>query len=322
MLNFEPVKQLLIILNLNLMKKTLLSVLALGMAAGVSAQVVEVASLKEVKTSSPLAVNLAKVSPDGSYAIVSDVLSTSLYKVDLNNGTTTTVTPNGSALELRFSPDSRTVVFKRATTGEHRLRFYSVESVDLATGKENQLAKPARHAANYSVSPKGNLTIAGESAVARTVRMTAKAADEAPRAVVGINKGHLEVTTADGVTTFIDPQGRGSYLWPSLSPDGTKIVYYKSGDGCFICDLDGSNAREIGYVHSPAWLNDKIIIGSQEKDNGLTITEASIVAADLAGTIQTLTDSSLLGMAPSASADGKTITFGTADGKLYILNLK
>ena len=305
------------------MKKTLLSVLALGMAAGVSAQVVEVASLKEVKTSSPLAVNLAKVSPDGSYAIVSDVLSTSLYKVDLNNGTTTTVTPNGSALELRFSPDSRTVVFKRATTGEHRLRFYSVESVDLTTGKENQLAKPARHAANYSVSPKGNLTIAGESAVARTVRMTAKAADEAPRAVVGINKGHLEVTTADGVTTFIDPQGRGSSLWPSLSPDGTRIVYYKATSGCVTCNLDGSDVKPLGYLHGAVWIDNNTVVGFQDIDDGTVTTESKIIAKSIDGQVsQTLSDDSLIAFNPTVSKDGKRIAFSTDRGELYILTIK
>ncbi|MDE6300712.1 MAG: hypothetical protein K2M19_03240 [Muribaculaceae bacterium] len=302
------------------MKKTLLSLLAMSLAAGVSAQVVEVTGLKEVKTSKPLSVNLVKVSPDGSYAIVSDIASTALHKVNLSTGATSVVTSNGSALELKFSPDSRSVVFKRSVTGDHRLRYHSVESVDLATGVEHQLAKPARHAANYTVSPKGNLTIAGESAIARTVSLNG--VKEAPRAVVGINKGHLEVTTPDGNTKFIDPQGRGSYLWPSLSPDGTKIVYYKSGDGCFVCDLDGSNARSLGFVHAPVWMNDKVVLGSQEYDNGLTVTASSIVAADMNGTIQTLTDASLLGMSPSVSTDGKTVTFGTADGKLYVLTLK
>ena len=31
--------------------------------------------------------------------------------------------------------------------------------------------------------------------------------------------------TVDGKTTTIDPQGRGSYLWPALSPDGTWLYF-------------------------------------------------------------------------------------------------
>lgn len=304
------------------MKKTLLSLLAMGMAVGMNAQVVEVSGIKEVKTSEPLAVNLAKVSPDGSYVIISDLASTALRKVNLSTGATSIVTDNGNALELKFSPDSRAVVFKRSITGDRHLRYHSVESLDLTTNTEHQLAKPARHAANFTVSPKGNLTIAGENSIIRTVSLNSNKVQEAPKAVVGINKGHLEVTTPDGVTNFIDPQGRGSYLWPSLSPDGTKIVYYKSGNGCFVCNLDGSNARSLGYVHAPVWLNNEVVIGCQDYDNGHVVTSSAIVATDMSGNIQTLTDPSLLGMCPSASADGKTVTFGTADGKLYVLTLK
>lgn len=304
------------------MKKTLLSMLALGMAFGVGAQVVEVAGLQEVKLAQPLSVDLAKVSPDGSFAIVSCNTSTALHKVDLTTGSSTMITPSGRALELQFTPDSRSVIFKRSVTGPKKLRYHSVESVDLTSGAELQLAKPARHAANYSVTKRGTLTIAGENGAARSMSLHGKKVQETPRAIVGINKGHLEVTDATGTTRFIDPQGRGSYLWPSVSPDGTRIVYYKSGSGCFVCDIDGSNVRPLGYIHAPAWLNDQAVIGCQDYDDGMYVTSSAIVAADMNGTIQTLTDPALLGMGPSASADGKTVTFGTADGKLYVLTLK
>lgn len=50
--------------------------------------------------------------------------------------------------------------------------------------------------------------------------------------------------------------------------------------------------------------------------------KSAIVAADLRGTLQTLTDESIIGLNPTVSADGSRIAFATAAGELYVINLK
>lgn len=304
------------------MKKPLLSVLAL-MAAIVSAgaQVVEVASVQPVAVANNLQVDRACISPDGTFAIVSDLESTALSRVDLTTGSVAKISDNGSALKLQFSPDGRAVVFSAATVAPDHRRFYSVEGVDLALGTTRHLAAPARHGANFAISPKGALSIAGANGLS-THSVSGEATSLAPTTVVGINRGHLEVTTPDGVTRNIDPQGKGSYLWPSLSPDGTRIAYYLVHKGCYVCNLDGSNPVHMGYLQSAKWLNDEVLVACQTEDDGTQITFSPIVAADLKGNIQTIADGTLLGLSPTASADGKTVAFGTVDGKLYIINLR
>lgn len=147
-----------------------------------------------------------------------------------------------------------------------------------------------------------------------------KAATAQP--VVSIHYGHLEVTTPDGKTVTLDPQGRGSYLWPQLSPDGTKIVYYLARHGCFVCNLDGSDVRPLGYLHGARWINNDAVVGFQDYDDGAVTYKSAIVAADLQGTHQTLTDESIIGLNPSVSADGSRIAFATTAGELYVINLK
>lgn len=302
------------------MKKALLT-LALGAAAiFADAQVVDVQSVAKVPLQNDLQVNIARVSPDGTFAVVSSNTDNALYRVDIANGAVARVADNGSALELAFTPNGEGVVYKSARTDKNHLRYYSVKGLELSTGNVRTLAKEARHCANYSVSPTGVLAInAGGRYNARTF---AGARANGGQAVVGINRGHLEVTTPDGKTANIDPQGRGSYLWPSLSPDGSKVVYYLVGHGCYVCNLDGTNARPLGYVHAPRWLNNDVVIGCQDIDNSEIITSSAIIAAKLDGTIQTLTDSKVIGINPSATADGKAITFSTPAGDLYIINLK
>lgn len=302
------------------MNKVLLT-LALGAGALIAnAQVVEVQQVTKVPVQGDLQVNIPRISPDGRFAVVSSNSDQALYRVDLTTGAQTRVAENGSALELSFTPGSEAIVYKMASVRDNHMRYYSVEGLELETGYHRTLAKAARHCASYTVSPSGVVSInAGGRFSARS--FAGKKA-QGGQAVVGIHYGHLEVTTPDGRTVNLDPQGKGSYLWPSLSPDGTKITYYLSGHGCFVCNLDGSDVRPLGYVHAPRWLNNDIVIGCQDYDNGQFITASTIVAANLNGDIQSLTDPALLGINPSASADGKAISFSTATGDLYVITLK
>ena len=182
------------------MKKTFLSVLAVVMALSVSARELEVVSIDRVPTQTLS--EMATISPDGTFAVVGSMGGGALYRVDLASGESSKITSNGNANALAISPDGQNVVF-RAVSNKGKLRYNSLEQVNLATGKQTQLVKPSRNLAT-------GLAISndGVSAV-QNGRLQAKklgAAKAAVRPVATINYGHLDITTADGRTTTIDPQ--------------------------------------------------------------------------------------------------------------------
>lgn len=80
--------------------------------------------------------------------------------------------------------------------------------------------------------------------------------------------------------------------------------------------------RPLGYIHGARWINNESVVGFQDYDNGTEVLKSTIVAANLQGTIQTLTDDSVIGINPSVSADGSRIVFSTIAGDLYVINLK
>lgn len=301
------------------MNKILLALGGSVLSLAATAQVVEVQSIAQVPVQG-LEVNIARLNPAGTAVVASSNADNALYSVDLATGAVTRVADNGSALELAFSTDGSAIVYKTSTTKD-RLRYYRVTTTDLTAGSTRHLTGESRHCASFSVSDQGVLSLSDQGRL-QARSFAGKKLSVAAQPVVSINRGHLEVTMPDGTTTSIDPQGRGSYLWPTLSPDGTKIAYYAVGFGCYVCNLDGSDPKPLGYIHAPRWLNNDVVIGCKDYDDGTFITSASIVAADLKGNVQTLTPDTIIALNPSATADGRAIAFSTPAGELYVITLK
>lgn len=298
------------------MKKFLITVVLICSGTMAYAQLVDVESVQQIRLSENVIVNHPTISPDGSFAVVSDLASTALRRVDLATGKVDLITDNGSGVDVRISPDYQNVVYRQITTGKNRLRYTALKAYNFASGSVQQVLKPSRNL--NGVAFNGTDVVAIEKGRART-KSLGKAKENRP--VVSISQGHLNITI-NGKTTTLDPQGRSSYLWPSISPDGTKILYWAAYRGCFVCDLDGSNPLSLGELRAARWLDNNTVVGQRDRDNGEFITESRLIAADLKGTEQVLTDDSVVALNPSVSTDGKKIAFATNKGELYILNLK
>jgi Tol biopolymer transport system component len=138
---------------------------------------------------------------------------------------------------------------------------------------------------------------------------------------VAIQNGEL-VLTVGTTTKVLSPNGQGlSYLWPSISPDGKKIVYYVSG-AVWTCNVDGSGVQRIGNFRAPRWYNNNVVVGMNDIDDGHVVTASSVVAYTLDGKKQVLTSGNIMAMYPYASADGKKIVCSTPNGEAYLINIK
>lgn len=300
------------------MKKIFISALMLGWVLAGSAQLLNVSGVEQVKLPAGTEAAQAVISPDGKSVVMSALTSSALNRVDLTSGKVTTVTTNGSVYNLQFTADSRNIVYRQTTTDSHHLRYTSVISADLTTGKNKTLVKPTRNLNGVVVEGRNVITVNNKKL--SVANLDGAKAVKAP--VASIYYGQLMVT-ANGKTTAINPNGKAgrSYLWPSVSPDGTKVVYYLSGDGCYVCNLNGSNAKRLGEIRAPRWYGNDMVIGMRDADNGVQVTSSSIVAANLSGTEQTLTTGDVIAMYPTASANGEKIAFSTPAGGLYIINI-
>jgi Tol biopolymer transport system component len=278
------------------MKKILLLAVAL-VSIMASAQVLNVESVEKLNIPQNADSKIAGISPDGSYVLITSQSNEGLMKFDLATGKVSTITTAvGAGYNVEISADSKEVTYREVTYAKDKSRLTSLVRQDLSTAKKSTLVKSTR-----------------EMHQARVRRAIAP--------VVSIQNGEL-VLTVGTVTKVLSPNGQGlSYLWPSVSPDGSKIVYYVSGS-VWVCNVNGTNPQRIGKFRAPQWYNNNVVVGMNDQDNGHYVTSSEIVAYTLDGEKQVLTNNTIMAMYPYVSADGSKIVCSTPVGEAYLINLK
>ena len=298
------------------MKKLLLSATLMCGSMTAFAQLVDVGSITRVPLADNVRVSAATISPDGKFIVASDPTGSGIAKIDVATGEQTLLARNASISNVVISEDGENVMFRRIAT-KNNLRYVSLHNINVATGSETELVPPSRHLSGYSFSGRTAHAITDRRLQSRNLEDSAVELD----VVVGIDYGHL-VVTVGGETKTLDPQGKTSYLWPALSPDKKKIVYWATYSGCWVCNIDGSNPVRLGELRAAKWLGNDMVVGMNDRDNGEQVTSSSIIVSDLNGTKQTVSEQGSIAMYPSTTADGKHIAYVDGNGELFVINLK
>ena len=304
------------------MKKILFSVMLLCSSSIGFAQIFNVSSIEKVNLPEGTAVYQTTISPKGDFLLISDLNKEGLKKLDLANGSVKTLTTApGSSFDAQISQDGKTVVFRESQIGKDKLKRVSLKSVNVATGETKTLVKATRNLQGVTLNENTVMAVEKGKLMKKSLA-NVKATSERP--ALSIKYGQLMITR-NGKTSVLSPNGQqgASYLWPSLSPDGTKIVYYLATKGAYTCDVNGKNVKFLGSIRAPKWYNNDIVVGMNDRDNGAFVTSSSIIAVTANGqTKQVLTSADQIAMYPSASASSKKISFSTPKGETYIINVK
>ena len=195
--------------------------------------------------------------------------------------------------------------------------------LDLTNGQTQVLSTAPSAGHNVKISPDGQTVVYHESSfndkhlrfsTLKSVNLGTGASQVLVKPTRNLQGYAVDATSVGAVN-----KDQFSYMWASLSPDGTKVLYYQAAHGTYVCNLDGSNARKVGKMRAPVWYDDNTVVGMMDLDDGEFIYASTIVAATLDGTTQTLTGDDTIAMYPHAIS-GK-IVFSTPAGEAYIINV-
>ena len=278
------------------MRKTMLFVAACLLSLAASAQVLEVVSMQQLPIAAQADMKVAGISPAGDYILLTTGSNQGLQRYDLASQSLTTLTnAAGAGFNVQVSRDGKEIVYRETSFDRNHMRQNKIVRLNMYNQRQNVVARNQRDMKHMATSD--NLTSVSIS-------------------------DRLIVLKRNGLTTTLAPNGMNeSYIWPSVSPDGTKLCYYVCGNGCWVSSIDGSNPQYIGHACRAAqWYDNNTLVAMADEDDGHFITASAIVAYTLDGKKQVLTDKSMIAVEPYTTAN--TVVFSTLDGEVYMLNVK
>ena len=125
----------------------------------------------------------------------------------------------------------------------------------------------------------------------------------------------------NGEKVVLKPHGDVNYIWSSLSPDQTMILF-NTKFGTAVCDLNGKEIINVGNVNAPVWFGNDYIVGMNDQHDGYYFTSSNIVIASVDGSErQELTNPEEMGYYPDVDAKSGRIVYHTEKGQIRLMQL-
>jgi len=265
---------------------------------------------------------LAGVLPGSRYLLVSGEGYKGLSLLDLRRSRITKISSgSGAGYEPAVTPDGKKIIFRTDSFPDNR-KYSSLLSYDIETAGTETILAHERGVHPAAIS--GNRIMVKSDRVRRTELTGSAVTKSSGDGVFVIIEDLVPVIYSGGERKVLKPNGDGYYIWASLSPDATRLLYNFQGLSTYICDLNGHVIHDAGRINAPKWLNDNIIIGMDDRDDGNRVTSSEIVYCSLRDRKRrylTGTDTRAE-MYPWPFAEGRKIAFSTDNGEIYVAKLK
>ncbi len=302
--------------------RIVLAILLTSVATSVSAQLLEVGEPTKVEITPTVgAVGSATLSPSGLSLFVTDPGYSGLTRISLSDGATTVISTDEGAGYSPLIVDDDNVAYRRITYTADNLKRTELRRRDLSSGKDASIIGATR-TLRGAVSPGDGSVYALDGTKVKTAKIAKGAVVAKRQPLLSIADRQLMLTVGSD-TRRISPCGTDeSYIWPSVSPDGRKALFFVCGEGAYVSNIDGSAPKFIGIVRAPRWLNNSIVLGMQDTDDGYVTTASTLVAVDIT-TLQSqqLTDDRFIAMYPTTDKAATKMAFTTPEGDVYIMDI-
>jgi len=253
-----------------------------------------------------------QVSADGRWLMYSPLDARQLMLKDLATGEVREVSHDGyPGFDAIFGRDGKVYYVTQQRKGHHLLHRTG-RCYDPATGKDRRVLK-GQHGRVQPLNATAGTVIQGERRSYLSARQVGSYA---------YTRGDsLFIQRGDGTLSRLHPvSGSNGYLWASLSPDGTRVLFQAASRGLYVCDLQGNIVSELGAFLMPCWYNDQYIVAMSNAGNDrITGSRIWLIAAD-GSSVEALTPDTERAIQPVVAA-GTVIYTIQYDGTIKQLTL-
>lgn len=264
------------------------------------------------------------VSPDGKSLLITSESYKGLWSRDLISGKIVKISDaNGAGYEPAFSNVGEDLIFKedKFISGK---RFSSLVSFNNLSKKKTILEDRVRDLKIYRENNNSFKKYLRDNEVRSIMKETMLQKSTAPERVVFIQDSKL-VLVENNEKKFIQPLGEGNYIWPSLSPDKTKLLFTLAGKGTFVADLDGKILNKIGYANYPNWSPDgNWVLFMKDIDDGVKLISSDLYIANLkTGKYFNITEGKEeISLYPKWGTTNADVYYNTDNGQIRKIKLK
>lgn len=256
--------------------------------------------------------------PDGSKVYYTTQSYDGIWEFDIKTKAVRQLTPDpGAGYAFAFSKDGNTIAYRRTFRGSKPAdKRQEIMSVSIRDGNTRVLG--SARTVSPPVSVEGAFTFLTGDVLSDTPTKTTAIA------VLGIVKTKIALYL-NGARVTLDPFGDGSYIWPSLSPDGNRLVAYEMDRGAFVYDMTTRAITKVGRADGPSWTRDGAwLVGFEERNDGYKIVGSDLLAVSPDGkkrlSITETTDT--IELFPSCSPTEDRIVCHTLDGSILLLTYR
>ncbi len=263
--------------------------------------------------------------PDGSGIIFSSVNGTGLWFKNISTGKITKITnAAGAGFEPVFNSNGSAIYFRENKFLNGKMSS-SLKTYQVSSRKINVVADGIRDLKICkSFDEKVNSYIKGNEYVQLNQDMGALKKTTAQEISVYADNTKI-VLIENGIKRSIDPIGNSNYIWTSISPDNTKLLFTCLGKGTFISTLDGKIIKQVGYANYPAWSADgNWVLFMKDIDDGVKLISSDIFIANInTGKYYNLTQQqNNISIYPKWGTNNTTIFYNTDEGQIRKITLK
>lgn len=237
------------------------------------------------------------LSPDGTTVLVSADDHTGLTAIDINTNKATKLDASaGAGFAPVFTADGKAVVYRTAALVDG-LMNRDVRKASLNGAESVQLNDFNR----------ADIDLAAEAGLSNYATA---------------DFGRI-ITVVNGKKSIVKPIADAhSYLWASLSPDGSHLLFCEPFQGIFVANADGTNPVRVAKRGDyPAWAGNDIIVFTVSHDDGYVILDSSLKAIDLTtDKVYDITPADVK-VGESTAANGIVI-YTTLEGEIFRLTVK
>lgn len=262
------------------------------------------------------------LSPDAKVLVFSTANQKGLWFKTLPAGSIVRISNQFSAgIDFAFSANNQ-IIFREDNFVRGK-RFSSVKSFDILTRRSTVIDKDIRDLKIYRSF--SNQTVGYFKNSEINLISGPSLAKSSSNEILAYAENSAIVIIQNNSKRYVAPLGEGHYLWASLSPDRTKLLFTFAGSGTFVSDLNGKILNKVGYANYPSWSPDgNWVVFMKDLDDGVKIITSNIHIANLiTGKYFNLTSvRNDVALYPKWGKDNSEVYYNTDSGEIRKINLK